>query len=420
MYVNGYNNRLENKAVALRSLATSPDRKIVQDEFQKFSTYYGTDQFSDETIINALRQEGKFAAASPAQRREAVIRLLQGAVSYMALLTQLYTAVEKCKEKEDGRSYWDKGVALFVGSIEGEIRGGDENGYGELLYSLGKETCDDFGTCEASGDASSNEDLMISFSDGLALLTDESCDSAANMIKTKIVPALLVSMVQATLDYSTQMEDLTAGSTDDLLSTGFALSRSILPQVNDSNATSASVIDNNMDFQLSQDPIPDGSAAIFDAIMFSISGMGVDCKDIGTMDDNRTVCSETLRPHQNTPTEMGDGMYTTTTYVQDRYVYQGAMERKSRRHITHHCFHRANIALDVLAIRNALSNGSPDLAKLLYADVSYFGIPGIKLFRHRQSSCFACVAVHSLSLGRELSNLQREWHQVSSSSMFCQ
>ena len=321
MYVNGYNSRVENRAISLRTLATSADRSKVMDEPTEFVDYYGTDKYADETIVAALRQEGKFGGASPGQRREVVIRMLQGTVSYMALLTQLYTAVEKCKANEDGGSWWDKGVALYVGSIEGEARGGDENGYGEMLYSLGKETCDDFGTCEASLDASSNEDLMNSFSEGLALITDSNCDSAANMIKTKIVPALMVSMVQTTLYYSTQMDGLSSGTEDDVLSTGYALSRAILPKVNHANATSAGVIDSNMDFQLSSNPVPDGSGAIFDALTFSISGMGVDCKEIGNL-DGRSVCSDALRPHQSTPTVMGDGMYTTTTYVQDRYVQQ--------------------------------------------------------------------------------------------------
>lgn len=322
MYVNGYNCRLQNRAVSLRSLATSADRAIVPEIFQLFSSYYGSDQYADETIVNALREQGQFSGASVPQRREAAIRMLQGSVSYMSLLTQLYTAVDKCKAGEDGKSWWDKGVALFVGSIEGEIRGGDENNYGEMLYSLAKEACDDFDTCEASGDASSNEALMNSFNNGLALLGENSCDSAANMIKTEIIPELLVGMVQATLDYSIEMEDLVAGTDDDVLSTGFALSRAILPQVNDSNNTSADVIASDMDFQLNSDPVPDGSDVIFTAITYSISGMGVDCKKIGTLDDNgSSVCSAALRPHQSTPTEMGDGMYTTTTYVKDRYVF---------------------------------------------------------------------------------------------------
>ena len=38
-------------------------------------------------------------------------------VSYMAVLTVLYTAVEKCKANEDGRSWWDKRVALFVDMV---------------------------------------------------------------------------------------------------------------------------------------------------------------------------------------------------------------------------------------------------------------------------------------------------------------
>jgi hypothetical protein len=346
MYTNGYNGRNELRALAPRTLATTPDRSIVPEVFQQFSSYYGIDDFADKIIVGALNGEGQFAGASAAQRREVAIRMLQGAVSYLAILTQLYTAVDKCKANDEGaKSWWDKAVAFFVGSIEGEVRGGDQDGYGELIYSLGKEVCDDFGTCEDSGDSQANEELMNSFSDGLALLVDASCDSIVNMIKTDIVPNLLVSLVQGTLDYSIEMEGLSAGSTDDTLATGFALSRAILPQVNDSNSTSAEVIDGDMDFQLASDPVPNGADAIFSAITYSISGMGVDCKKIGSQ-NNQTVCSETLRPHQSTPTEMAGGSYTSTTYVQDR----------------------ANIALDVVAIKNALSGGNNELARLLYAD----------------------------------------------------
>lgn len=326
IYINGYNSRLDNRAVSLRTLATSPERANVPEVYQLFSSYYGTDKFADETIVNALRAQSQFSGASSAQRREAVIRMVQCSVSYMAILTELYTAVDKCKAGDGALSFWDKGVALFVGSIEGELSGGDINDYGEMLYSLAKETCDDFDTCEGSGNAAANEELMNAFNNGLGLLREKKCDSVASIIKNTVIPTLLIPMIQGTLDYSLDIDELTAGTDDDVLSTGFAISRAILPQVSDSNATSASVIDSDMNFQLDSDPLPDGSDAIFNAITYSVSGMGIDCKDIGTLDDTTSVCSDDLRPHQKTPTEMGGGMYTTTTYVKDRYVHHFSHE----------------------------------------------------------------------------------------------
>jgi hypothetical protein len=79
-----------------------------------------------------------------------------------------------------------------------------------------------------------------------------------------------------------------------------------------------------MAFQLTSDPVSDGSPAIFNAITYALYGMGVDCKQIGTFDnngtfDNQTLCSDDLSPHPSTSTDLGEGLYTTTTYVQDRY-----------------------------------------------------------------------------------------------------
>jgi hypothetical protein len=299
---------------------------MVQDQFSQFVRYFGSDSFVDDQIMAALQQQGVYATASVEQRGEAVIRMFQCMVSYMTILTNLYSAVDECDAGRvtDATAFWDQAAALFVGSIEGEIRGGDPGGYGELLYSLAKEVCDEFGTCETSSDASSNEALLDLFSDGLNLIVEAQCDSALRFIKSEILPLLPISLIQGVLLYSTVMEDLLAGTADAELAAGYVLSRAILPLVNDTNSTSAETIEANMNFQLTAEPVSAGSPAIFSAITYALPGMNVDCKRIGNF-DNRTVCSLDLAPHSSTPTDMGDGLYTTTTYVQDRYVCQSVL-----------------------------------------------------------------------------------------------
>jgi hypothetical protein len=235
----------------------------------------------------------------------------------------------------DATAFWDQAAALYVGSIEGEIRGGDPDGYGELLYSLAKEVCDGFGTCETSSDASSNESLLDLFSDGLNLIAKEQCDSAQRFIKSEIIPLLPIPLIQGMLFYSTLMEDLQAGTTDADFAAGYVMSRAILPLVNDVNSTSADIIEANMNFQLTADPVSAGSPEIFTAITYALPGMNVDCKRIGSF-DNLTVCSDDLAAHSSTPTVMADGLYTTTTYVQDRYVCRNASAHHStaRSHVS--------------------------------------------------------------------------------------
>ena len=230
--------------------------------------------------------------------------------------------------------------------IEGPQRGGTEPGDGTSLYALAKEVCSQFGTCEGSGDASINEFLMESFADGRDLIRAKDCDGAAAILSKEII------------------------SNSFQLASASIISQSILPLVNAVNATSATTISSNLAFDLSKKPVQDGTDAVYNAVTFALPGMRIDCDDIGLYkgksacpsvqvfpgpggpeDDNEILNDDKnfdggipipinpdVRPVTvvDTPTNLGQGLYTTTTYVADR----------------------ANIAKDVVAIKDALESGS--------------------------------------------------------------
>ena len=321
--------------------------------------------YAHDIVMQALQGQAPFTNASTSQRADATVRTLQTMVSYMAILEQLYLAADSCRNVTSetdptGVVFWETGVALFIGSIEGHSRGGDYFGDGTLLYSLAKGLCGFFDTCEGSGDAAINEFLIDAFDDGRNLLLNNDCDGVDAIIREEILGSLPVPLIQGTL-YESYVNFEFYNATEPVeRASGFILAQSVLPLIK--NATSAKTIKKEMALDFSGKPLQSDVDAVFGAFAFSVSDMNIDCQDVSTL-GNTSLCSIGVRsdngdgvrnstedpvfqPKPETPTILGDGLYKTTTYVQDR----------------------ANIALDVISIRKALDSNSSTLAQILYKD----------------------------------------------------
>ena len=337
--------------LSLQYLATAPDRSSAGTEFSRFAAYFGNDNnYADTGIMMALRQEGVYENASRLQLSEAVFRKLQTMVSYMAVHWMLSSAVDACQSGQASEQFLDTAVAYFVGSLEGPESGGVFGGYGELLFGLAKEQCPHFDTCTSSGEANINKKIMAALQDMQSRLASKDCSSASSVYSNIIVDTLPVAMVQGALYYAAANEKLEASSTSKSISDGSVLAASVLPMVNAVNPTSASTILKNMEFNLSKRPVADGKHAVFNAFARAISSMGVDCGDVSILrPESRGICKESGdsdRPAPDTPTNLGDDLYVSTTYVQDR----------------------ANIAIDIKEMEEALRDGRQDFAKLIYSE----------------------------------------------------
>ena len=344
-YLYGFNSRDTRQPLALGNLARSVGRSVVP-QYERFSAYFDEDNYADITVLNAINREGEFLGANRDQAAEAVTRALQCLVSYMAVLERLYGAVDLCRNGTDAVERWEEGVALFVGSLEGTESGGNGAWDGTMLYSLGKETCDAFGTCEGNGDASINGDILAVLTVGQNLLDIEDCEGALLVIEDDVLSDLPISLVQGMLFYVTEIAGLEPDSGDYELVSAYVLANSLLPLVDGRNQTSAETISSFVDLNSTQ-RVPDQADSVYEAMTFVMTGMDITCDDIGTY-KNLDVCDvAVVRPVSDTPTNIGDGIYTTTTYVDDR----------------------AKIALDLEQIRDALEEGSLQLAK----DIYHFG-----------------------------------------------
>ena len=343
-YYNGYNSQGSLRPRSLRELAKSAGRTVVP-QFETFKQYFEAD-YADKTIQAGMNRSGVFLGAYRDQAAEAVTRALQGLVSYMAVLEKLYSAVDQCTDGIGAVQTWEEGVALFVGSLEGSETGGNGAWDGTMLYSLAKETSVSFGTFEGNDDASINQELLEVLVEGRDLLQSDDCDGALEILEDDVLGDLPVSLIQGMLSYAMGNTALEPGDSTYALSTGYVLARSILPLVDAVNTTSAALISTNMNFDLTTQPVSSGLDAVFEAMTWVMVGMGVDCEDIGILDSRKVCNAEVVRPDTETPTNLGNGLYTTTTYVEDR----------------------SKIALDVVAIRDALESDSLELAQIIYRD----------------------------------------------------
>ena len=349
-YMYGANSLMNPTAfLSLQYLATSPDRSSIGDAYSKFTAYFGNkDNYADDIITSALRQAGDYENASRLQLEQIVVRTLQTMVSYMAVLSMLNTAVSACQNGEASQEPLDTAVAYFVGSLEGDDEGGLFGNYGELLFGLAKEQCPYFDTCTPSGDAQINELVMSGFASMQSQLASNDCTGAASTFDSLVQSMLPVSMIEGTLYYAAANEKLEARSTSKSVAAGSILASSVLPIVNAVNPDSARTISNNMAFDLDKRPVSEGKHAVFNAFARAVNQIGIDCNDVGVLrPESRGICQvqdDSDRPERDTPTNLGDDLYVSTTFVQDR----------------------ANIAIDVKEMEEALRDGRQNFAKLIY------------------------------------------------------
>jgi hypothetical protein len=337
--------------MSLKELATDDSRTNAEDVYEQFESYFQSGAYADEIIgraINATLDSGSaFESASRLQRKEVVVRTLQTMVPYMQIIARLRSAVSHCEASRSGQQLVDEAAAIFTGSIEGKAGQSDSKGSGKLLYALGQEFCEPFNECNAFSDASQNQFVLTSLTDMKRSISSGDCETAST-VADDVVKLLPIPMIQGTLLLSVANAELDARSTNETLGTSYVLASAVLPLVSQANSTSAGTIINNLDFNLDVPPVNDGPEAVFEAFRDALPGMGIDCQYVGSLEDlGLTTCAGVPESINATaPTSLGGNLYVSTTNVQDR----------------------ANIALDIKSMQEALEVGRAGLATIIYRE----------------------------------------------------
>jgi hypothetical protein len=346
---------LGTKFISLKALATDGGRDVAP-QYEIFREYFDSLDYADELIMDVINKIGDYNSASRGQRSSAVTTALINMVVYMAVLEKMYSAVRKCEsdDLQGAAADWDKSVALLVGSMEGTIAGGLAGGDGYMMYAEANEQCLFFDTCEPSGEAKSNEELMSVVSSLKDSLTNSLCDNVKNRLSDDIFPSLTIPLVQGVLRFASSNQGISPAGDYDETGSANMMAYSVAPLVDSVNETSALLLDTSFDFGPAQ--VQKGTASVYAAFSYALRGMGINCEDIGlpVVNPSLTVCRDPtatggsgdtpVAPPPDTPTKLGDNLYVTTTYVEDR----------------------AKIALDLKDMSEALNEGSTKLAQLIY------------------------------------------------------
>jgi len=311
------------------------------------ATLYDDDNTADDIIQKAISQKGSYSSATRRQAAEIVRRALQSMVSLNTVVGKMQASIAECKNgsADVARKEWDNAVAFYVGSMEGVLAGGRADSHGEWMYALGNEFCREFNSCKTSGEAAVNEQLIFQFSSGRDSLVDGECNYLTSLVPDKIIPYLLIPLIQGTISYSIKID---SGSADgESAATAHILAQAILAQgsLDGNSANTLSTTFASLSSSLASPVASD----IVGAFSNSLNNLGISCEDIGSP-MGYDLCSSTSNNANDVvvvadnPTNLGDNLYVTTTSVEDR----------------------ASIALDISDMSDAIMEGNNELAELIY------------------------------------------------------
>ncbi len=306
---------------SLRDLTNDPTLQT-NSFFNAIKLYHGSSTFADNMILSAIRGSMQFIGASSMHRRDAVLSAIQTLVLLPAAIGNMYRATS-CE-----KLLWEKGASYLIGSVEGTDWGGDKEKNGVGMYNLAKELCHNSGTCAIGNNALSNDKLFDYFSAGEQFIAGERCEDLTEFMDNNVVPLLLATLIQGVIEYSD----------DANRSKAYVLGQAIIPfvaQANNDTATETILANTILE--------GDGSKiSVLNAFASVIEPMGLDCKDI-----LEELCMDYYDSNDNT--DLSDGLYITTTYVENK----------------------AKIDLDIEFIRQELLNGNIEAARNVYNKVSW-------------------------------------------------
>ena len=286
----------EGELLSLQSLATAESRSVAAEQFVLFTNYFGSNDYADKKISDVLTSVSPYDRASDAQRAELVAGYLTNMVMYMAVLQTLNEAANACDDTGADAALsltlLDRAAAYYVGSIEEDLEDGLDGG--QLLFAASKALCGNFSKCMNAGISEANNQILNAFDDMSDNLLVGACDEVITTLTTIIEPFLVVPLIQGTLHYAAVNAKLPQGSNEASLGTADAFAFSIVPFVNDVDATLGASLMTNLQFQPDKSPVSDGAESVFEIFrtaLPALPSLSLTCSQIGQYPVYGSVCS---------------------------------------------------------------------------------------------------------------------------------
>jgi hypothetical protein len=301
-------------AATLESLATPGLTTMASD------TWYPVYKGYWDSQINYAHEFVQGAHESTTLPDEMKKELIKKGIVYQGLWMQVVHNLDK-GQRDCDVNFWDKGMAYYFGSLEGEYQTSADIAYkGNLLYALAQKRCSEFGTCATPTDrttlAAVNDKIQSAAIDGSEnyLYHQVACNDAGLELAFKgMVSQMTVPLVQGMLKYAWKADpangDSCAGQAGNDAATvatndasantdcakswaeGWAFAAAVLPQVHKCDATAATTIRANLDVTSTAGPMKDGVAAVKAAIEGVYDCLGITCTDVGAFQNSGQVKS---------------------------------------------------------------------------------------------------------------------------------
>ncbi len=281
LYMEGYNGLAVGSNTGWKALEDLEEEEIdypslpAQSFIPKFMMYHGGNEtYKEDLVMRGLLGTSWFSTVTPIARAEGTKRLFQAIFVPMHALELFYKARSTCTgddTKNQAIEYWDRGASLLVGSIEGSEPDGNING--TSWYSMSKEFCKFFGTCnDGTSNAKENGEMMTLLVEGLQDLVN-TCDIPLSKMES-IESTLLIPLVQGTLHFAVVNSD--SIKSQESLGAGYVFALSILPLIKAGNAASERYISD-----WTESPQQNKYRQVFEALARSWNAFNVDCIKIG-------------------------------------------------------------------------------------------------------------------------------------------
>ena len=185
--------------------------------FMQFYNYYGDLDYADQWVLAALDataltytngQAADFSTYnSEWMRVDAVKKGTAYMNTWMYVIREFEDAIDDCSTSSIDNNYdaahaWDEGVAFYAGSLEGT----EGAGSGKMIAALADKRCQNFGTCGASGSATSgtakaNIDFFALSAEARDYLYSGQC-SLVRPVLTEVIKKMTIPLIQGTYRYA--------------------------------------------------------------------------------------------------------------------------------------------------------------------------------------------------------------------------
>ena len=297
VYLNGRNSFRTTGPRKLANFSTDarggPNPMTGYKYYEMYASYWGSDTYAHDHVVQALQGTGDFAGAPSIVRTESATKAVQYEVMWMYALGELEDAISDCRNQNltanDGlANSWDEGVAFYTGSLEGAT--GTTSGI--LQYALAQVRCSQFGKCNSRGVSVINTRIMGLFAQGQSLIRSYECE-LAYQVKEEIVRLMTVPLIQGWMRYlwradATSGWNATTSNYAKEKAESWAFLAAFLPQVHACSASTATLLREQTHWK-STTYLSRGRNAVFKLVQDQFRCMGINCADIGNMTESGQV-----------------------------------------------------------------------------------------------------------------------------------